>query len=391
MSAPENQRPVRVCHILSSLLVGGAEMQLVNYLRVADRERFIHQVVCIGRDGPLRAHLEPLLVPLVILGKQPQKLDLIKASWKLRQALRDFRPDVVHMQAFNAAWRGRLVALTLRPRPALLYTEHGLKERTPSRFKRRAMIAVDRALAPWTDRLISVSQATLDLRLAREKYPRSRTSVIYNGIDVERFASLTGAPVREELGIPAGRLVITAISRLEPHKNQATLITALERLAGRLDFHCLIVGDGSAAPALKAQAAQSAIAERITLTGYRPDVPDILAATDIYCLPSRSEDFPVAVLEAMAAGCAVVATPVGGVPEVVVERQTGLLVQPDDADGMAQALLTLGEDPDLRERLAQNGRQQVEAGFSVCHQADELERLYRQTAEARRPSHRTGN
>jgi len=365
-------QPYRVCHVVANLEYGGGQMQLVHYLRAADRARFVHTVLCIGPEGPLADELRTMGIEVAVIGKYSGKLDLIGASWQLRKMLRAFNPQVVHMQGFRTGWRTRLVAMTLRPRPALVYTEHGLNP-----WKKRWSLWIDRILARWTDALISVSRASLDLRRKREKYPVERSMVVYNGIDITRFVVANNQQaLREQLGISPSAVVITVVARLEPVKSISTLIKAMASIKAKGPYHLMIVGDGSSRSELEQLIHNLELDSCVNLLGFREDIPQILSISDIFCLPSLREDFPVSVLEAMAAKLPVVASRVGGVPELVIDNETGILVPPDNVERLALALHTLGSDPALRKRMGQLGQQIVHKSYTIEKQVQTLETLY---------------
>ncbi|MBN2470720.1 MAG: glycosyltransferase [Anaerolineae bacterium] len=373
---------IRVCHVLSSLQLGGVERQLANYLRASDSSQFEHHVISIGQSGPLLEELQQMGVATVVIGKSPGKLDLFRATGELRRTMQRIRPQIVHTHRFAAGWRARLTALTIRPRPALFHTEHGLNP-----WKKGLYLWLDRALARVTDVLISVSSPSFQLRQTREKYPLHKSHLIPIGIDMARFdTSGHGEAVRAELGIPASAILVVVVARLEPVKNIETLVRAFAVLDER--YHLLVVGGGSAFEDLQAQVAALGLEARVSMPGYRSDIPDVLAAADIFCLPSLREDFPVSVLEAMASARPVIASRVGGIPDMVVDGETGLLFDSGDADQLVQAIRVYGEDEAQRLAAGQKGRARVVAEFSLARQVEQLEALYHQFAARANAAHR---
>jgi glycosyltransferase involved in cell wall biosynthesis len=199
--------------------------------------------------------------------------------------------------------------------------------------------------------------------------PSGRIRVIYNGIEPRFFAdeSATGLRLRRELGIPADALVIGIIARLSPEKGHDRFL----RIAGdiarqRPQARFLIVGGGPLEAELRATAAALGLDHRVVFTGARRDVIALNHVLDIFALPSREEALPLAVLEAMAARRPIVASAVGGVPEVVRDGQTGFLFPPDEHDRFVKALLRLADHPELREELGRRGQQRVRSQFGVA-------------------------
>jgi glycosyltransferase involved in cell wall biosynthesis len=181
--------------------------------------------------------------------------------------------------------------------------------------------------------------------------------VIPNGVRLDR-------PQRRHPAVPAGPAIVLAVGRLRAPKDFVTLVAATAQLAP--DVACVhIVGDGPDRPAVEREIARHRLEERVVLLGEREDVAGLLASADVFVLPSRSEGMPMSVLEAMAAGLPVVASAVGGVPELVIDGETGTLVAPGDPDALARALGALVADPAARARLGAAARARAEAEFGI--------------------------
>lgn len=226
---------------------------------------------------------------------------------------------------------------------------------------RNAQIALDNATARLCFAIIAVSHATRD-DLVRQGYPADRLVTIHNGVEVAEPA----APVRLAEGP-----TILEVARLAEVKGQRTLIAAVERL----DATAVLVGRDLEAGGHYEETLRR-LGGRVVFAGYRDDVPALMAGCDVFCLPSRVEGLPLVILEAMAQGTPVVATSVGGTPELVVDGETGLLVPPDDADALADALAQLLADPERARRMGAAGRARVEREFSLVASAQRVLSLY---------------
>jgi glycosyltransferase involved in cell wall biosynthesis len=200
--------------------------------------------------------------------------------------------------------------------------------------------------------------------------------VVSNGVAMERFEAISGAGVREEFGVPAGTPLLALVGRFHPAKGHTDLVQALARLHGR-DWVCLFVGEGELRAEIEAEVTRLGLAARIRFTGQRADVPRLLAAVDALLLPSRWEGLPMILLEGMAMGRAIVATRVGGIPNVVSHGVDGLLVAPGDVAALAQALEQVLGDAPLRTRLGATARETVRRRFSVATTAATYESMYR--------------
>jgi glycosyltransferase involved in cell wall biosynthesis len=236
----------------------------------------------------------------------------------------------------------------------------------------------------WTahldDRVVAVCELARQAEIERAGVAFEHVVTIYNGVDVTQFpvASVQAtAQARRAIGMPFKVPLVGSVGRLHPQKGFSDLLTAFVQVRQRIPSAQLFVaGDGELREGLEAQARSLGMAEAVTFTGVRADVPKILAALDLFVLPSLWEGMPNAVLEAMAAGLPVVATAVGGTPEVVMDGVTGLLVPPQDPSALAQAIERLLRDPDLRRTMGRAGRRRVEQHFDVRETVRQVEDLY---------------
>jgi glycosyltransferase involved in cell wall biosynthesis len=260
-------------------------------------------------------------------------------------------------------------------------TMHGGKYAFEARRRRMAL--------RWAFRrsgaVVAVSEASRAELLARVGQPPGGIHVIHNGI---RFVPADrGDGVRRELGAAPDESVIVAVGNLYPVKGHLFLLKALAVLRDRhpeLKWRLAIAGTdgfggtaGGEGPTLRRFAEEHGLADRLHLLGFRTDVPDLLAAADIFAMPSLSEGLPMALLEAMFAGKAIVASAVGGIPEVISHEREGLLVPPGDPDGLAAALVRLLIDETLRRAMGNEARKRAEEAFSIEAMANEYERVYR--------------
>lgn len=356
---------VRVLHVTQGLDVGGQEKLLVEFARHTDRGTFDLRFVVLGTRGSLTADIESSGWPVVELG-QPSGLRPGLVA-RLARLFRRWRPDVVHthddrplLYGTPAAWLARV--------PRVVHTKHyGRIAQITARQARLSALA-----ARLIDRYVCVSRDAA--RIAAEQgVPAVRLCTVWNGIDVARF-DYTGPR-------PDGPVV--AVARLSPEKDLATLLRALARAAGvaptlRLE----IAGDGSCLPELRQLVTDLGLSERVAFLGEVRDVPGLLARAALFVLPSLTEGISLTLLEAMSRGLPVVATRVGGNPEVVVEGETGLLVPARDPEALADAVLTLWHDPERGRRMGLAGRRRVEEHFEIRRAVARYEELYREVLAA---------
>jgi glycosyltransferase involved in cell wall biosynthesis len=294
---------------------------------------------------------------------------------RLAAVFRRWRPDVVHTHDQRALFYAGPAARLARV-PWLVHTRHG---RDVNATRRQA--AIFRQLSKLVDRFVCVSNEVAALSLA-QGVPRAKVRTILNGIDLGRIQ-----PSRPN---PVGPCV--TVARLSPEKDIANLVRATAIAASRVpDLRVEVAGDGSCREELAQMSVELGVADRIAFLGEVREIAALLGRARLFVLPSRSEGIPLTALEAMAGALPVVATRVGGLPEVVEDGVTGLLVPPSDPQALAGALVEIWDDPGRADRMGVLGRERVEACFDVVRMLAEYSALYDQgVRKSRRPKHAFG-
>jgi len=370
-------RPIRVLELLVTTSPGGGPRHVWDLARHLPRDEF-ELVVGAPRDGILFERFRELGVEVVELPRRRLSTPHFRLT---RDAISRFRVEVVHTHGKGPGLYGRAVARWMGM-PAI-HTFHGLHYAGYSRLGRHVYLALERRLARWTHTIINVSRSEhlegLGLRLFRPE----QSVVIVNGVDIqETERALLDSPIRREsLGLTAADFVIGCISRFDRVKRMELLVDVLGRLRTRLPRLVLIlVGDGGEQSRIRELVRAAGLSERVIFTGFVDDPQRIHASLDLYVAASRKEGLPLSVLEAMAAGLAVVATDVPGHRDVVVSGETGLLVVPDDAAALAEAVAALLTDPASRKSLGQAGRERVRHEFGIRAMVDATAAAYRRSA-----------
>lgn len=350
----------RVAHVSESLETGGLEKLLVEFARHADRARFDLRFLTLGGPGHLTAEIEALGWPVHALG-MPTGLRP-RAVLALARRFRRDRVDVVHTHS-----EGPLIYAVPAARLAgvrrVIHTRHHGPDLGNNSPRARRAVAL---LARWVDRVVCVADAGARA-VVTEGVPADRVVTVWNGIDVDRFA-YTGPR-------PAGPAVIVA--RLVAEKDHATLLRAWSLVAAvDPDFRLEIAGDGPCLTELTFLAGSLGLGDRVRFLGRVDDVPGLLGRASLLVLSSTMEGISLTLLEAMARGLPVVATRVGGNPEVVVDGTSGLLVPPNSPADLAAALLSLRRDPVLGLRMGRAGRARAERAFDVRRTVASYEDLY---------------
>ncbi|MGH2933059.1 MAG: glycosyltransferase [Gaiellaceae bacterium] len=353
---------MRIAHVVIGGDVAGGQivaLQLAGAARDAGHDvLFVSPsegpFVDLVRDAGIRVHVVPV----------SGVFDL-RALARLARVLRTQRVEVVHTHGHFAV--NVLARVAGRLAGARVLSHMHIQNAFRSGPGRALQIAIDNATARLCFALVAVSDATRD-DLVRQGYPASRLVTVHNGV--------APAEAVEPVRLADGPTIVE-VARLADVKGQRTLLEALPRLKAT----AVLVGrdleqDGVYERSLRAEAERLGVADRVVFAGYRGDVPAVLAGCDVFCLPSHAEGLPLVVLEAMAQGKPVVATPVGGTAELVVDGETGLLVPPGDAAALAEALSALLGDPERARRLGAAGRARVEREFSLAASARRVLSLY---------------
>ncbi len=348
--------PLKVLLVIKCLGYGGAERLLVDTVAAADPQRFDYEVAYVLRE-------QDALVPAIVSGGTPvhslgaaNNADL---RWMLafRRLLATRRYEVVHFHLPYAAALGQFVVSSLprSKRPAVVYTEHSLWDR--ARLANRVLL---RASMSSDERLIAVSQASYD---ALPVSLRRRTTTVLHGVDLSRSDGLVArreemrARARAELGVADDEVLFLTVANLRPEKGYDVLLEAARIIGDRgLPIRIAAVGRGPLSDVLHARHGDLALGDHFQFLGQREDVLELLAGADAFVLASRQEGLPVALMEATSVGLPIVASAIGGVPQVLDDAVDALLVPPGDAKLLAEAMGRLASDPEMRERLGHQAR-----------------------------------
>jgi glycosyltransferase involved in cell wall biosynthesis len=355
--------------LVLSLSPGGTERLVIEIVRALS-QRIESVVCCLDEPGAWAAEVEALQVPVVSLRRSPGFQPGL--AMRLARIIKERGIDVVHCHHYSPYVYGLLASL-LKPSVKLVFTEHGkLSDAGPSRKRR----LVNPILSRWPGHLCAVS-ADLKRHMVAEGFSARRLSVLYNGVDPGRRPTAAERhEARAALGVPGDAFVVGAVGRLDPVKNLALLLQAHAVLAARdPSVRTVIVGDGPERAALEAKAIEHGVADTVTFTGYRQDVRALMPAFDVYVNCSAYEGVSLTILEAMASALPVVATRVGGNPEVVIEGETGWLV-PGCAASLADAIAALAGDPLRRRAMGDAGRFRVKRHFSIARMVEQYASAY---------------
>jgi len=371
---------IRVVQVLATGTNGGAQEHLYSLVSRMDHERYDVSIVSLSPGSAVRK-LEHAGFDVLVIDEADDAI----AVGALAAHLTDVRADVIHNHMFRAETIGTRAAMALagigHRRPYVVSTIHSSRIR--SEEDRRHL----RDLTPHMDQLIAVSRA-IEHKLVDEERTQTPVRLIYNGVDLSRYDRQEPCcTLPDEYGLEPGAELVGVVARLEPEKGHPTLIEAWPMvLRARPSAYLLIVGEGSRREALEDQARDLGITDRVVFTGRRDDIPAVTAALDVAVLPSYREAQGLTVLEAMALSRPVVASNVGGIPEMITDGATGLLVPPRDAPALAAAITRLLSDHPLADMIARAGHDLVHERFCIELMVSKIQTIYDEGARAVRPS-----
>lgn len=345
---------MHIVHLVYRFDIGGLESVVTALINHLPRDRFTHTVIALSEITDFKHRIRHPDVNFYALHKKAGKDPL--SWWRLWRLLRQLQPDLIH--ACNLATLEMAIPARLAGVTCFIHVEHGRDSYDPDGTNRKYLL-LRRLLTPWVDVFVPVSADLHRWMSQTVRIPEFKIQPILNGVPLP-----APRPERD----PDAPFTIGTIGRLWPIKDPLNLLRAFHRLCRQRSDQALrliIVGDGPERCTLETLAEQWQLSDRIRITGWQHDPTLFWHQFDLFVLPSKAEGTPLTVLEAMAMGLPVVATRVGGVPDLVADNHTGRLVPPNDPQALADAMLDYLLHPDKRREHGRNGRQTVAAHFSL--------------------------
>ncbi len=371
----------RVLWLIKGLGAGGAEQLLVNALPHLDRSRFEYHVAYVlpWKDDHVPDFEQHGIPVHCLAGRVPWDPRVLP---RLHRLLQELRIDVLDSHLPYSGVIGRLAARWART-SAILYTEHSLAVQRQLAGFRFVSFLTNVSTYGLNDLVLTVSRDTFrDVRFfARGRVP---LRLIYNGIPLENFDRHLVTPDPESLGVPGHHKIVGHVATFTKKKNQGDLLRAARLVVAEdPDVTFVLVGKGSLQPALEQLAHELGIRDNVAFPGFVPRLREAMASFDLFVLSSLYEGLPTVTIEAMALGIPVVATWVGGTPEIVNHQHDGLLVPPRNPEALAQGILDLLGDTDLRAEMGRRAEQSVRSKFDIRRRVDEVEAVYHEVLTAK--------
>ncbi|QEF98720.1 Putative glycosyltransferase EpsD [Stieleria maiorica] len=387
-------RRVKVLHIHVMSVISGSGINTYLSMEGMDPTEFEIEFACApgGKLGELAERAGIPFHPVDHFVQPISPYHDLRALIELIKIIRRGKYDLVHTHNSKGGILGRLAAWICRT-PIIIHTIHGFafhSSETP--WRRKLFIHLERWAAKVTDRLIVISQPLQDWGLRVGIGHEDQYTKIYSGIEIDKFkCDCDQTDLRKSLGLRQDDLVIGLVAKLWDGKGHAVAINALSKLVRSYpSAKLVIVGEGYLRDELETQTSDLKLQDHVVFTGFRSDIPNLNAMFDIAILASDFEGMGRVLLEAMVMGRPVVASDVGGIPDVVDDGTTGILVPPGNIDELAGALATLLADPTLREKMGRAAYARITQKFSSETMVRQIRDVYLETANSKRAGHRPG-
>ena len=371
----------KVLHIITNLPIGGAQDNTLITVERLNRERYSVALMCAPEGEWVQRALEIPGLDLVFVPNLIQKINLLKdfaAFWNIYKYIRKGQFEIVHTHSSKPGFLGRIAA-RIAGAPIIIHTIHGFPFNDfMNPFIRKVFIIIERMLTHFSDCLVTVSKLNLEKAIKLRIAKRQKFVNIYSGIDFKKFdVKIDVKSKRSEIGIIDGRAVVGMVGRLSQQKAPWNFIKSVPYVLDRYkETIFLIVGDGELMSEMKNLACDLGINDNILFLGFRDDLPEILRILDIYVLTSQWEGLGRSLTEAMYVGCPVIATGVEGVPELVQNGETGVLVPVNDPVALSKEIIEMLLDRAMRKRLGRMARLRINQSFKANIMVKHLDELY---------------
>jgi len=375
----EPQSKIKILYFIEALGLGGTEIQLCELLKHLNGEKYQPIVACIHSRGPLLQAISSLGVRIVEFGSGGRISGVwgLSLVFRLSRFLKRERISVLHAYLLPTYVLGMLAA-SLAGTPVKIMSERNVDYYEKKRYRRRRFKVAGHIAQQLANVIIVNAEAIKRYIIEQHGTPASKIHIVYNGVAFERFdVDNNVQAMKDELGLPLTAPVLGIVASLQPKKDHRTFFEALRIVIDKAPVvQTLVIGDGPLKNELQKRVSELGISSNVRFLGIRRDVPSLLALVDIVVLSSKREGCPNAIMEAMAARKPVVATDVGGVSELVVNGETGLVVSPQNPERLAQGILFLLHNRNKANAMGRAARKRVEQHFSASRMVDKTEELY---------------
>lgn len=362
---------IKIIQIDSSSGFGGGEMVMFDIIKgLKDKLQF----TVVAPEGEFLEKYKQMNLQIYPLWQGV----LLKNILRIRRVIQKEKPEIVHCHGTRAAFWTRLAVIGLKSKPKLIYTLHGFHIIRKPFFVKWPLLLAEKILNRWTDVLVCVSEADKNLVLRYKTISPEKIRVIKNGIDIEKFQvdEELAKIEKEKLGL-TDKFVLAGIGRLHPPKDFSTILRALKLIVSRVqNVKLLIVGDGPLREALEKEVKELNVENYVEFLGLRKDIPVLINLSDILILSTYWEGLPLTPLEVGASKKPIIASNIEGVNETIIDGTTGFLFKPKSAEDLADKILRLYKDEELRQKMGEQGFNYASKHFSKERMVEEYKNLY---------------
>lgn len=385
-------KKIKVIHIITRLILGGAQENTYLTTKLLDKNKY--EVILIsgptfGEEGSIEDKVKEEKIRLIIIQELTREISLLQdliAFLKLYGIIKKEKPDIVHTHTSKAGILGRFAA-KISGVPIIIHTPHGhVFQSYYGFFKTKLFLFLERFASVITDKIITLTDVEKEEHLQFKVGKREKFITIFSGVELDKFlnVNVNKNKKREELGLNKDDKVLCCVARLVPVKGHKYLIEAMPKILKEIpNVKLLIIGDGELRQDLENLAKNIGIADKIIFLGLRFDVPELLSILDLFVLPSLNEGMGKVLIEAMACSLPVVASEVGGIKEIVINNETGMLVPPKDSEKMAKNIVYLLNDDELAKKMGIKGKQRA-LEFSSNVMVEKINKLYKEMLEKKK-------
>lgn len=371
-------KKIHVMQVTFGMPIGGMERVIMDLCRYVDPDRYRFSICCTSVRGPLADQMEAEGVPLIFCPNQSRVAKYLRGL-ELSRVFRGADIDILHTHHMPA-FIDSVIGARFTKIPVLINTDHCKDYPIP-----KHLMLMERAASYFADEIVAVSNHTRDEMIRYQKIDPGKVSVIYNGINIKLTRKSSPEELRREVGLKPNETVVGTVGRVVDQKGFDLLLQSVPGILRRFpDTKFMVVGGGDRERDLKELASELGISSQVIFTSWRSDAVDLIQVCDIFALTSRFEGMPMVLLEAMALSKPIVATAVGGVPEVVQNGHNGIVIDRRTPELLEKALLELISDRELARRMGSHGRARYDKYFTAEAMASAYEGRYRKYFEEKR-------
>lgn len=372
-------KKIHVMQVTFGMPIGGMERVIMDLCRYVDPDRYRFTICCTSVRGPLADQMEAEGIPVIYCPNQSRLAKYLRGL-ELSRIFRRSEIDIIHTHHMPA-FIDSVIATRLTQVPVLINTDH-CKDYS---IEKKHLMMMERAASYFADEIVAVSNHTRDEMMRYEKIPAEKLSVIYNGVNIKLTRKESPEELRREFGLRPDERVVGTVGRVVDQKGFDLLLRSVPYILRRFPkTKFMIVGGGEREQDLRKLASELGISNQVIFTSWRRDAVDLIQVFDVFALTSRFEGMPMVLLEAMALSKPIVGTAVGGVPEVVLNNQSGIVIDRREPELLADALSELVGDQALARRMGSYGRARYEKQFTAEAMAAAYEERYRKYLERER-------